>query len=103
MVRGAVLAAVTAGSLAVVQPAIASAEACAAEGVADVVAVQGCTPYRKQEEGFSSKRSCDWAGSSGAQAGRWTGWNCSRALGGYELWVRTCTARSAEQVAAIRD
>lgn len=99
MVRGAVLAAVTAGSLAVVQPAIASTQACAAEGVS----VQGCTPYKKQEEGFSSKRSCDWAGGSGAQAGRWTGWNCSRALGGYELWVRTCTARSAEQVAAIRD
>ncbi|MCE7009594.1 hypothetical protein LWC34_43320 [Kibdelosporangium philippinense] len=97
LIRGAVLTAVAAGSLVTMQT-VSAAEACAAEAT-----VQGCTPAKKQEEGFSTKRSCDWAGSSGAQAGRWTKWNCSRALGGYELWVQTCTARSASEVAAVRD
>ncbi|AUS80819.1 hypothetical protein C1701_23510 [Actinoalloteichus sp. AHMU CJ021] len=100
-VRGLLLAAAVGGAVVSVAPAVSAAtipaDVCSP---ASVVEVASCTPYWKQSEGHSSKSFCDWAGSSGAQAGRWTGWNCSQALNGWELWVRTCTARAGETPAS---
>ncbi|MEV7554559.1 hypothetical protein AB0N89_33495 [Amycolatopsis sp. NPDC089917] len=97
VLRGAVLAATLAGSVLTAGSAMAStAESCAAGAPGDVAAAS-CTPYRKVSEGWSSKTSCNRAGNEGAQAGRWTGWNCNQALAGWELWVRTCTALAADE------
>ncbi|KZB79476.1 hypothetical protein [Amycolatopsis regifaucium] len=98
--RGAVLAATVAGSVLTAGSAMAStAEPCAAGASGDVAAAS-CTPYRKQSEGWSSKTACNRAGNEGAQAMRWTGWNCNQALAGWELWVRTCTTLAAEKASA---
>ncbi|WP_410654992.1 hypothetical protein [Amycolatopsis sp. lyj-112] len=99
VVRGFVLSAAVAGSMLTAGSAMAStAEPCAVGASGDVAAAS-CTPYRKQSQGWSSKTACNRAGNEGAQAMRWTGWNCNQALAGWELWVRTCTALAAEKAA----
>ncbi|WP_253779104.1 hypothetical protein [Goodfellowiella coeruleoviolacea] len=90
-VAGSVL---TAGSALASTPATGCAES--ADGGATAAA---CTPYWKESEGWSSQTACNRAGNEGAQAGRWTGWNCSKALGGWELWVRDCSLLAGEPAA----